>query len=152
MTREWEQHMNEMESAAEAHHNGMCVEAILHDWEVKSLLELNNLLHRTFPSNPWVQVRLTDHRVLNASDNALADIDWGEISGILVGALVPDVLDEHGLPRQVIADWLYFEHCETREIAVEDFAITVDWVEEETRELWAEYAWESRLPKDVGAA
>lgn len=144
MAREWEQHMNEMEAAAEAHHNGTCVEAILRDWEVKSLLELNNLLHSTYPSNPWVQVRLTNHRVLNASDNALADIDWGEISGILVGALVPDVLDEHGLPRQVIADWLYFEDW-TPEIVVCDFELTVDWVEEKTRELWVDYHWDNRI-------
>lgn len=144
MAREWEQHYAEMEQQAEAHHNGTCVEKILEMWEVTTLSQLATVVRASAPSKPYVLVRLTNGNVRDAKDTD--GIDFGDVCGLLVGAVVPEVPDPnvHGACEEVIADWIYFEDCETREIAALDFELTLDWVEDETRDKWAEYHWNKK--------
>ena len=143
MTREWEQHMDMMESAEEAKHNGECVKRILQEYAADSLSHLAGLLRSSYPSKPWVKVRMANGGVRDA-DEIPDDADLGEVCGLIVGAEIPDVTTTLAGGNIVEGDWVWFEDCDNESFAAQMFCSYVDWVEENTFEQWAEYHWYRR--------
>lgn len=140
MTREWEQHNDLMEEAAIAQHNGACMEAIINAHNAENLYDLYRTIYKYTPCGPWMQVMLRDGRVLGS--NAFDEVsDLGEVVGVLLGSIV------EGSDAEVEADWLYFEDCDNPEMAVADFDMTLEWVDDEAKEYWIQANWEDRAPR-----
>lgn len=140
MTREWEQHFDLMEEAAIAQHNGACMEAIINAHNAENLYDLYRTIYKYTPCGPWMQVRLRNGMVVES--DAFDDItDLGEVVGVLLGSIV------EGSDAEVEADWLYFEDCDNPEMAVADFDITLEWVDNEALEYWTAANWDARVPR-----
>ena len=140
MTRKWEQHFDLMEDAAIAQHNGACMQAIIESHDAANLSDLYRTIYKYTPCGPWMQVRLRDGRVLG---NTVFDevTDLGEVVGVLLGSIV------EGSDAEVEADWLYFDDCDTPEIAAQDFVMTLEWVDGEALEYWTTANWDARVPR-----